>query len=262
MSLLGIIASSSQTAFNPLSISPLAWYDASDTSTLSVSSNLVSQWNDKSGNGYNLTQGTGANQPDSGLTTRNGLNVVDFDGSAFMDAATASNWTSLHTSTAGLWAIAFKTNNPNTNGFIFSTRTSAGNGGGSAELNPDQRSGATKIIVSAINGSGQYVCENVKDSAYTNNTFTYMTFLNDFGNATAADRQSIFLEGGSAQKANTQTATAGTTAPLIPLTVGKITGFNIHFVGSICELIFVTGANATETNRIKLRDYLQVKWGF
>jgi hypothetical protein len=258
----GTLSSATLPPFDPATLSPLAWYDASDTATLTVASNLVSQWNDKSGNGYNLTQGTSVERPDSGLTTRNGLNVVDFDGAASMAAATAANWTSLHTNAAGLWAIAWKPNGNNLNNFIFSTRSSAGNGGGAAELIADQRTAGTKLIVGALNASGAYAVENVKTSAYTNNTFTYDTFLNDFGNATAADRSSIFLENGTAQKGNSETATPGTAAPQVPLNLGKIAGFNIFFTGSICELIFVTGANATEPNRILLRDYLKTKWGF
>lgn len=67
--------------FTPLSVAGLqAWYDAADTSTITSSSGAVSQWNDKSGNGRNLTQGSGTLQPITGTRSRNGLNVVDFDG--------------------------------------------------------------------------------------------------------------------------------------------------------------------------------------
>jgi len=65
----------------PSSLAPVAWFDASDTSTITASSGAVSQWNDKSGNGYNLSQATGLNQPTTGTRTQNGLNVIDFDGS-------------------------------------------------------------------------------------------------------------------------------------------------------------------------------------
>jgi hypothetical protein len=69
--------------FTPLDLSPALWLDASDATTITSSGSpaKVSQWNDKSGNGYNVAQGTGANQPTTGATTKNGLNVLDFDGS-------------------------------------------------------------------------------------------------------------------------------------------------------------------------------------
>lgn len=69
------------TPFTPNSIpNNVLWLDASDTSTISQTGGSVSQWNDKSGNGNNATQGTGANQPITGTRTVNGLNVLDFDG--------------------------------------------------------------------------------------------------------------------------------------------------------------------------------------
>lgn len=68
--------------FNPLSLSPALWLDASDTSTITASGSpaKVSQWNDKSGNARNVTQATSAAQPTTGATTQNGLNVLSFDG--------------------------------------------------------------------------------------------------------------------------------------------------------------------------------------
>ena len=49
--------------FTPTS-SSLLWLDASDETTITKDSNgLVSQWNDKSGNGHHATQSTSANQP-------------------------------------------------------------------------------------------------------------------------------------------------------------------------------------------------------
>jgi hypothetical protein len=66
--------------FSPLSIPDLAlWLDAADTSTITHTSNSVSQWNDKSGLGNNATQGTGANQPVTNTRTINGRNVLDFN---------------------------------------------------------------------------------------------------------------------------------------------------------------------------------------
>lgn len=66
-------------AWTPASLSPVAWYDASDTATITASSNRVSQWNDKSGNGNHLTQASGSLQPQSGINTLNSLNTVTLD---------------------------------------------------------------------------------------------------------------------------------------------------------------------------------------
>ena len=66
-------------AFSPLDLSPAFWVDASDESTIVESSGSVSEWQDKSGKGRDLTQSIGAQQPTTGTRTLNGLNVLDFD---------------------------------------------------------------------------------------------------------------------------------------------------------------------------------------
>lgn len=76
--------------FVPTYISDLiAWFDASDESTITdAGGGAVSAWNDKSGNGNNLSQGTGANRPTYNVRQLNGLETVDFDGTAdFMTTA-------------------------------------------------------------------------------------------------------------------------------------------------------------------------------
>lgn len=64
----------------PATLSPFFWYDASDEASIVQLSGSVSQWSDKSSNGYNLTQATGTNQPAYGARFINGLKAVDFDG--------------------------------------------------------------------------------------------------------------------------------------------------------------------------------------
>jgi prepilin-type N-terminal cleavage/methylation domain-containing protein len=56
------------------------WLDALDESTITKDgSNLVSQWNDKSGNGKHVVQTTGANKPKYGTNLINGLPAVYCD---------------------------------------------------------------------------------------------------------------------------------------------------------------------------------------
>jgi hypothetical protein len=68
--------------WTPEYISTIAWYDASDSDTITESSGSVSQWDDKSGNGHHLTQGSGSSQPSTGTRTVNTINVIDFNGSS------------------------------------------------------------------------------------------------------------------------------------------------------------------------------------
>jgi hypothetical protein len=72
----------SQSGFDPRRITGLeGWWDASDSTTITLVSSVVSQWNDKSGNGRNFTQATGANRPAVITAGRNGRNVLSFGGS-------------------------------------------------------------------------------------------------------------------------------------------------------------------------------------
>jgi hypothetical protein len=74
--------------FSPLDVSGLqAWYDASDTATISHTSNNVTGWADKSGNGRDLTSPSSGNEPITNTTTLNGLNVLTCAGDGFMVSA-------------------------------------------------------------------------------------------------------------------------------------------------------------------------------
>lgn len=63
--------------WTPLDLTGLvAWWDASDTATISVSGHDVSAVSDKSGNSHQLDVISSGGSPQSGLTTQNGLNAI------------------------------------------------------------------------------------------------------------------------------------------------------------------------------------------
>lgn len=72
-------AASQRLGFDPLSLSPKAWWDASDAATVTLSGSNVTAWADKSGNGYTLTPGT---SPTYATAAQNGLNVIEFNGTS------------------------------------------------------------------------------------------------------------------------------------------------------------------------------------
>jgi hypothetical protein len=80
-----------QEDWTPIELPNLhAWYDFSDSSTITESSSRVSQVNDKSGNNNHLTQGTSGSQPLLVSSYKNGRDVLDTVGSrSMLDTFTA-----------------------------------------------------------------------------------------------------------------------------------------------------------------------------
>jgi len=66
--------------WTPANITTALWLDAAEASTIheDTTPGFVSQWDDKSGNGNDVTQVTGSLQPATGTRTLNGMNVLDF----------------------------------------------------------------------------------------------------------------------------------------------------------------------------------------
>jgi hypothetical protein len=62
------------------------WLDAQDGATITTSAGLVTQWDDKSGNGFNATQADPARQPVVNSTAINGNQGVRFDGAAIFNS--------------------------------------------------------------------------------------------------------------------------------------------------------------------------------
>lgn len=74
---LGVLASSRVAAgtWTPASLSSLvAWYDPSDSATVTLVDSKVSQLDDKSGNGHHMTQATANYRP--GVSTLNGIGCI------------------------------------------------------------------------------------------------------------------------------------------------------------------------------------------
>lgn len=77
------------SAFNPISLSPTIWLDASDSATLFDATSggsavgpdgAIARWEDKSGGGNHATQSTSGNRPIRKVANQNGLDAVRFAG--------------------------------------------------------------------------------------------------------------------------------------------------------------------------------------
>lgn len=66
-------------AWSPLSLPNfVGWWDASDASTLTISSGNVSQWNDKTGNGWDVSQSDPLLMPALATAAINGKNAIEW----------------------------------------------------------------------------------------------------------------------------------------------------------------------------------------
>lgn len=83
------------SGFDPRRIAGLVgWWDSTDNSKI-VTDTGVSSWADKSGNGYTLTQSTGANQPT--LSNINGRQAFEYNGSSQFLESTAAGLVAMAT---------------------------------------------------------------------------------------------------------------------------------------------------------------------
>jgi len=211
-------------AFSPLDLSPVLWLDASDTSTITESGGAVSQWDDKSGNGNDVTQGTAANQPTSGTRTLNGLNVLDFDGTT--DFLTVSGFTASQPIT--LFAVVEK-----------DTDTSR------------------RIFTGGILG---WILVNQQPTSYAGN-YLYGTIGTAVDNTPHIMRHTFNGVSSSIHVDGTQTGptgNAGTTGITSPFTLS--TSSTQQWDGIIAEIIVIDGT-LTADQITATESYLASKWG-
>jgi hypothetical protein len=67
-------------SWTPEAITTELWLDGADASTITLNGSVVSQWNDKSGNGRNATQSDNSKRPEYIANSINGRYALDWDG--------------------------------------------------------------------------------------------------------------------------------------------------------------------------------------
>lgn len=221
--------------FTPLSISGCQlWLDASDTSSITHTSNSVSQWNDKSGNARHATQGTAVNQPVTNTRTVNSLNVIDYPPSPFrqLDLGTGINSVWLGANT-----VFLVTNTDNTSldrGYFECSGTPQGQG----------------IVVSnntvrkARFRHGNSSLADVSGTLNTNPMILARTY-------NGASSVTGYIDGGTG---------VSQTAAAVTATSNTLMGSSFGTDGLYAEVIVYNSAlSTTDMNRVG--QYLATKWG-
>ena len=86
-----VVSTTSSILSSPLDIASCSlWLDADDASSMTLSGTNIQQWNDKSGNGNHYGQTTLSAQPTLSSSQINGRDVVAFTGDAALQTLTRS----------------------------------------------------------------------------------------------------------------------------------------------------------------------------
>jgi hypothetical protein len=245
--------------FSPADLSPQLWLDASDASTITESSGSVSQWDNK-GSLSNFAQATSAKQPTTGNSTLNGLNVIESDGDTLV-ATNQNEWKFMHDGTKYIFAAVFRREQNPTNVLLASLASTVDSG--VLITTRDQAAPQVKAFSHDVfrGVDGSFAVTNQIQNVVDLNEWYVGTIIADPSNATAANRSELFIDDGTAAKNNTLTNAVSTANPSRTMTLFGFGGDFPDFLGKLAEMIVVSGANATETNRELIRDYLNNKWG-
>jgi hypothetical protein len=210
----------------PETISSLQlWLDAADSSTIAHTSNSVSQWNDKSGNGYHASAASGQ-EPTTGSSTINGKNVLTWSLGKKMKRTTPSgaNWQDVYV--VGQWTGGATFDNvPG----IFGGTTSAGSDNG--------------VVGGNNGGAGLWI------SNWTNNF--YLNGTSNNGSSVVSSMSSPFLISFSKNSA----------VSINGYQVGADrTNNGREWKGTFGEVL-AFNSKLSDADRQKIEGYLANKWG-
>jgi hypothetical protein len=229
---------------NPTSIAGCElWFDATDTATITKVGGLVSQWNDKSGNVNNVTQATGADQPNWTLASINTQPAVIFNGSEFL-ANVAATGLPQGTAASSIFSVMESTSQPS---FPFLVSWGSSGGDFSLAFNDGALAGigarstnANAYATALLNTSPHVLSAIFTGPALPTN---YLQYLDGTAQAlTTGELGNVTISGNA-------------------LSIGSLVGGgSFGWVGPIGEIIVYNSALGM-ANQQTLEGYLAWKWG-
>lgn len=243
------------TLWTPADTTTELWFDAADVGTLTIVSDAVSQWSDKSGNGRNVEQLTGSQRPAYGSVQLDGIDVLTFDGSNDRLAGT-TNLSGLSQDVSGLSLFVVRRflAEPAAVQHIIAISTSAAG---------TLRSIVGGGIVAQRNTTGSRRLDgdsfqSISGSVSIGTAWNVVGGVFDFANTDAF----LYVDGTQAAT-NGSFQSAGNTSNTAPavITLGSNPGqVGAFFAGDLAEVIAINGAATTDI-RQRIEGYLAWKWG-
>jgi len=245
-------APSSPLPFSPTNITGcVMWLDGADRTNMSLSGSTISQWNDKSGSGYNVTQATSSQYPTL-ATSKNGNTMVTFTQSSSTFLSNASFGNLIATGVATYFLVEYNMTAPSGNpGPIGWSGSQLNNNYGVIwQYNPGYVSGGT----ATNSGLQPYYTTTKYDVPFYSATprINYLYIPNSGGTGVIG-----YING--VASANTDSANYnGATYAGYTFWVGQ--AINGYLSGNICELL-VFNVSLTTSQRQQIEGYLASKWG-
>ena len=226
--------------WTPANITTALWLDAADATTITLNSSTVSQWNDKSGNGRNMTQATALRQPTYTASGLNGLPVLSFNGDSLTNAS--YNWGN---SSSSVFAVLRKNTSAGYQNLIV-TGTGTNN-----NWSIGLESGTSKYALFRI-----LVGNMVSNLICTADIPQQMCFTNT-GQVSGTVTSNVYKDGTAGSSAiSVSSANQG----VVGIGIGSDAGFGETFNGYFAEIIIVPSIVSTADRQL-IEGYLAWKWG-
>jgi hypothetical protein len=210
-----------------------AYYEADDAASITQSSNIVSQWADKSGHGHNWTQSTSAYRP-----TWDGVSIITFDGNN--DQALTLPTINIAQPITVYTILSANITTSGSGIFIFGDPSFT-------QYSYVSKDATTGNVFLGISASSYFACTDLLTT--TNFYCTQFTF----NNASSAIRlNSLTATGGSIGTASNYNAT------VVLGSAAGISGGSI--LGVKAQYIYV-GSSIPPMEDASIRAYLTYKWG-
>ncbi len=246
--------------FNPKSINTVAWYDASDTSTITQSGSGITKWLDKSGTGNDLTPldiSAGALNHSIQENTLNGLSTLSLDADDYFQKEKASLLTP--SGNVNVFVVAKILSVSHGSDAIFSLQE---NTAGEGVMDFQLDAGSTTQYKGRLN------CRNVEGTDTTNFTGS---LVEDYTNQWAIFSAVFDFDGTSRflsyvnginvgdTKTYTNKMIGGNSVDPTELKVFANRGAVRSPEGNIAEVLYCE--NSSNDTREKIEAYLAYKWG-
>jgi hypothetical protein len=214
-----------------------AWYDFSDTATITESAGAVSQVNDKSGNANHITQATAGAKPTTGTQTLNSLNVLVFDGGDDLNKTTG---TSLPSANPGAMLFVLRLYTSGTSGGLTWITQNGASTGDNCSLGRDV--GNTGAWGNGTNNS----TTTAATYADSDNTNWHLSG----GVYTTASR--IIYQDGTSQNTNANAITVSTPERIyVGLNLARDRSAGRNLTGRIAQVLVINGTDTATRERIE-----------